>query len=142
MGEDIKGDALLKLIPQRPPMVMIDTVLEVSEDSALCALTIREDNIFCSKEGLFEEAGVIEHIAQAAAVMVGYETYKQNLSVPIGFIASIDKLKCFLKPTKGSVIETRITTIQRVSDIVVVSGEVTDAGKRVAECKMKFYIKS
>jgi len=136
----IQGDSLFKLIPQRPPMVMIDALLDVSDDSALCTLAISNDNIFCSKEGLFEEAGLIEHIAQSAAAMVGYEYYKQNQPAPIGFIASVDRLECFYKPATGSVIETKITTIQRVSDIMVVSGVVTERGNKVAQCNMKFYI--
>ena len=138
----LKGEDLLKLIPQRAPMVMIDSLLEIGEDNALCALTISEDNIFCLKEGCFEESGLIEHIAQSAAAMVGYEYYSQGLPAPIGFIASIDKFELFLKPQIGSVIETRITTIQKVSEIVVVNGVVTEGGERVAQCNMKFYIKS
>ena len=140
-SNEIRGEELLRLIPQRAPMVMIDALLEVAEDSALCALTISEDNIFCSKDGLFEEAGLIEHIAQSAAAMVGYEYYKQNLPAPIGFIASVDKLEIFLKPAKGAVIETKITVVQRVSDIVVVNGVVTGNGSKIAQCNMKFYIK-
>ena len=141
MSEQITGEELLKFIPQRIPMVMIDTIIEVEEESALCALTIKEDNTFCSEEGLFEETGLIEHIAQSAAAMVGYDYYKKSLPAPIGFIASVDKMELFFNPKAGSVIETKITTLQKVSEIVVVNGVVTGEGAIVAKCNMKFYIK-
>jgi len=44
------GQEILDLIPQRPPMVMIDTLYSVTDHNALSGLTILEENIFL-KEG-------------------------------------------------------------------------------------------
>jgi predicted hotdog family 3-hydroxylacyl-ACP dehydratase len=59
-------------IPQREPIVMIHNLVEVSDEHAVTQLTIEPDNVFVT-EGYFAEPGLVENIAQTAAVHVGYQ---------------------------------------------------------------------
>ena len=59
----IQGEGIFTLIPQRPPIVMVDSFCGIENDCSYSGLTITADNIFC-QDGKFQEAGVIEHIAQ------------------------------------------------------------------------------
>ena len=43
----ISGEEILKLIPQRPPIVMVDTFCGIEDNSSYSGLTITSDNIFC-----------------------------------------------------------------------------------------------
>ena len=54
----LKGEGLYKLIPQRPPIVMVDTFFEADAVSATTGLTIKTDNIFCLDDTL-QEPGLI-----------------------------------------------------------------------------------
>lgn len=66
-----QGEELFRLIPQRPPMVMIDRFYGIEEDTSWSGLTVTTDNLFC-RDGVLQETGIIEHIAQSAAARVGY----------------------------------------------------------------------
>ncbi len=54
----ISGEEILKLIPQRPPIVMVDTFCSLEDNSSYSGLTITSDNIFC-RDGRLQEAGII-----------------------------------------------------------------------------------
>lgn len=58
-----EGDELFQLLPQRPPMVMIDRFFGIENTISFSGLTLTSDNLFC-KEGVLQETGIIEHIAQ------------------------------------------------------------------------------
>jgi len=41
----VTGEAVLQMIPQKPPMAMIDTIIDVNAQKAKTALTITVENI-------------------------------------------------------------------------------------------------
>ena len=69
-----EGEQLLKFIPQRSPMVMIDKLYFSDAEKCVTGLNISEENIFC-RDGFFREPGLIENMAQTAAVHAGYNTH-------------------------------------------------------------------
>ncbi|WP_411766906.1 hypothetical protein [Winogradskyella sp. A3E31] len=85
-------DLIKKLIPHREPMIMVDGLHHYSEKEAIASLTVREDNLFIA-DGMFSESGLIEHMAQTAALHAGYKFYTKNESAREGFIASIKKFE-------------------------------------------------
>ena len=60
-----------ELIPQRPPILLVDGLESVEGDTAVSTLTVRADNCFTDEEGVLSEAGVVEHIAQSASALAG-----------------------------------------------------------------------
>lgn len=136
----ISGEEILKLIPQRPPIVMVDTFCGIEDNSSYSGLTITSDNIFC-QDGRLQEAGIIEHIAQSAAARIGYIYLQQNETVPLGFIGSVDKLTIHRLPEVGQELFTEITVIQEVFDITLVAARVSTAEGITAECRMKIFLK-
>ena len=88
----VQGEGMLNLIPQRPPIVMVDSFFGIEENHSYSGLTVTADNIFC-ETGKLQEAGIIEHIAQSAAARIGFLYTRQGEKVPLGFIGSVDKLK-------------------------------------------------
>ena len=63
----IEGEALREILPQKFPMVMVDKLLFSDEKTAVSGFTILADNIFC-ENGFFTQAGMLENIAQTAAI--------------------------------------------------------------------------
>ena len=43
----IQGEGILNLIPQRPPIVMVDSFFGIEENHSYSGLTVTADNIFC-----------------------------------------------------------------------------------------------
>lgn len=136
----IHGEGILGLIPQRPPIVMVDSFFGIEENCSYSGLTITSDNIFC-EEGKLQEPGIIEHIAQSAAARIGFIYTRQGAQVPLGFIGSVDKLKIYNLPEVGIKLFTEITVVQEVFDITLVSAQVKAGEELIAECRMKIFIK-
>ena len=132
----LEGDEVIALIPQKAPIVMVDTLYECLPEKALTGLTIRNDNIFC-EDGLFREPGIIEHIAQSAALKAGYEQSTKNISPTIGYIGSVKNFVLSFLPRTGDRLTTTVTVLHVVGDVVVLNGRVEFEGKTVAECEMK-----
>ncbi len=135
----IADTAVLDYIPQRPPIVMVDEFFGIDGNLSVSALTIKEDNIFC-KNGMFSDCGIIEHVAQSAALRVGY-IYKSNKQdVPLGYIGSVNNFKVHSLPKIGDKITTHINVLQEVMGITLIEAKTTTTEKIVAECKMKIFI--
>ncbi|MDR1055411.1 MAG: hydroxymyristoyl-ACP dehydratase [Prevotellaceae bacterium] len=141
---DIQGDDILSLIPQRPPMVVVDRLYGLNDIGCLglhSCLTILPDNLFC-ESGVFVEAGIIEHMAQSAAARVGYRYMLENVAVPIGFIASVDKFKLYRLPHIGDILDTVINDIHSVDNIKLIEVITSINGELIAKCRMKIFMKT
>ncbi len=108
-------------------------------------MLITEQNIFCA-DGFFREPGLIENMAQTAAVHAGYNSSTQAKEgdykgVPIGFIGAIKDLKIHFLPAVNSEITTEIKITHRIFDATVVNAFVSSNGQTVAECELKIFIK-
>lgn len=136
----IEGSNILDLIPQRPPIVMVDKFYGIDEANSYTGLTITLDNIFV-ENGKFKEPGIIEHIAQSAAARIGYICQQTNVPVPLGFIGSVDKLTIHSLPLVGKELYTEIKIIQEVAEITLIGAIVKSEDSLVAECRMKIFLK-
>lgn len=137
----VSRDHILDYIPQRPPMVMIDELVEASDDHAITRLTVRHDNLFVDDERL-TEPGMIENIAQTAAAQVGYQCSQKHIPVPIGYIAAIKNLRIGDMPKLNSQITTSIRVTNHVLDVTVAEGKIEQDGMVCCECEMRIFIKS
>ncbi len=135
----ISDDEVLEFIPQRAPIVMVDEFFGVEDNLSVSALTVTEDNIFC-EFGALGECGVIEHIAQSAALRVGYLYRTAGREVPIGFIGSVNKFKIYGLPKVSQKLMTEIRVEQEVMNITLISAVVKVEQRVIAECMMKIFL--
>lgn len=135
----ISGNELLELIPQRPPVVMIDKFLYSDETTSISGLTIPSTCVFCENE-LLSESGLVENIAQTAAAGVGYECKRENKKVPLGFIASIKNLEIFSLPPIGAELRTEVKIINQVMDVTIIVGTVKMNETLLAQCEMRIFL--
>lgn len=132
---------IIQYIPQRAPVVMVHELLEVDETNAKTNLTIQDENIFVA-EGVLAECGLIENIAQTAAVHVGFLCRQQNIPVPIGYIAMVKELEIFRQPAVNETVQTSIRLINKVMDITLVGGTVTMGEDVICTCELRIFTKS
>ena len=132
---------VIELIPQRYPMVMVDGLIYNDEITTISKLSIFKDNIFCSN-GYFNEAGLIENIAQTAALRSGYEAMKSNEEPTVGFIGSVKKMKIYELPKDNDIIHTKVTILTRLMNVLIIKGEVMVNSKIIAEGEMNIFLQS
>lgn len=138
---NITGPDILSLIPQRPPMVMVDEFGGIAPDGrSWTALTVREDNVFYAG-GSLAAPGIVEHIAQSAAARAGFLHMRENRPVPEGFIASVEKMKFSLNlPKDGDRLETSVEVLADIFNMSLVHAVCRNGSETVAEGNMKIYL--
>ena len=134
----VEKDNILQFIPQRPPIVMVDCLLSSNEDSSVSQFEISEDNIFCS-DGYFTEPGIIENMAQTAALRAGYQAKSNNEKVKVGFIGAVKKLNINKLPLIGSIIETTVHITNQFGNVGLLTARTHQNGELLAEAEMSIF---
>ncbi len=130
------------LLPQKPPIVMVDLLLEYTDVTAKTRFFIKEDNLFVHN-GLMHEEGLLENIAQTAAahaVMLNATTGINNHA--IGFIGAMSKVEIRHLPRANSTIETELTILHQIQNVTIIAGIVKQEGQILASSEMKVFVKS
>ena len=131
---------ITQYIPQRFPIVMIHDLVEASDTHAVTNLSIEPDNVFVSN-GFFAEPGLVENIAQTAAVHIGFQCASKNIPIPIGYIAAIRSLKIKNLAPVGKTVKTTIRITNKVLELTVVEGKVELDGEELCSCEMRIFAK-
>lgn len=133
------GTDLLQWIPQRAPMVLIDTVWSVDETQATTSLTVQEATIFC-QNGQLHAPALAENIAQTAAVQAGYLAQQQGIEPPVGFIGALKNLTITALPLVGEVLHTQITVEHQILNFTLLKGISKVGARLIAEVEMKIFV--
>lgn len=122
-------------------MVMVDKLFECNDQKALTGLEIMHDNIFVRK-GQFSESGLIENIAQSAALMTGWlaiHRQKGEQKIPMGVIGAVKDFQVYFLPEVNSEMITQIEVLYRIANAAIVNGKVRVNDRLAAECELKIF---
>ncbi|OUL63816.1 hypothetical protein B8T70_03015 [Flavobacterium sp. AJR] len=129
-------EAVENLLPQKFPFVMVDKMFSFDESSLVAGLKIQSENIF-SENGIFLEAGLIEHMAQSVALHTGYVFFLKQEKAPTGYIGSIKQIDIKKLPSVNDEIQSTITIIQEFAGITLVDIVTTLNNEEIANGQMK-----
>lgn len=127
------------LLPQQRPFIMIDRLLSCDAMVTETEFQVRKDNLFY-REGVLQEAGIIENIAQTCAARIGYFNKINQAEVRVGFIGALRNLVIRDLPRTNEILKTRIEVVNEVMALTLVQATVRCNGQLVAECEMKIAI--
>ena len=125
-----------RLIPQKPPFVMIDRLVAAGLNTATGELAIRNENIF-SDNGYLREPGLMEFMAQTAAAYTGYRKIASNEAVTEGYIGSVKNLEIFFLPPTGSLIFSEIIIENEIAGYTIITAKVRFRDDIIASCEMR-----
>jgi predicted hotdog family 3-hydroxylacyl-ACP dehydratase len=129
-------EAVENLLPQKFPFVMVDKMFSFTKTSLVTGLKIESENIFL-ENGVFLEAGLIEHMAQSVALHTGYTFFLKQEKAPIGYIGSIKQINIKKLPNSNDEIQSSITIIQEFAGITLVDIVTTLNNEEIANGQMK-----
>lgn len=135
---------IINLIPQKPPMIMVDKLIEFNSDRFLSGFYINEENVLV-RDGHLSEAGLIENVAQSAALMTGWETKQKSLgngTAQIGVIGGIKNMEINFLPEVHSELNTEIFVVHEVLNASIIIGTVKVGDKVCMTCEMKIFLTS
>ncbi len=113
---------IMTLLPQRPPMVMVDRLLHCDPVLTETELTIRPDNIMV-EDGHLAEIGLLENVAQTCAARMGYINLSSGKEVRVGVIGALRDMEIHARPKVGSTITTRIEVSDEVFGMTLAQAE-------------------
>jgi len=129
---------IIPLIPQKAPFVMVGKLLYTDETSTRSSFLINADNVFV-KNNIFQEAGLLENIAQTAALGAGYTAKKENRPVISGYIGAVKGFEIFGLPKVNDELITEVTIENRIFDVTVLIGKIWHNDTLLACCEMKVF---
>ena len=136
----IDSKEIQNLIPQKAPMLMVDGLVEHNESSLVSRLILSENNLFC-KGGYFYEPGLVENMAQTAALRSGYEAFLKNEKPKVGFIGSLKNITIHELPKDKDVLQTKLTVLNELLQALIIRCEVFVEKKLMAEGEMTIFLK-
>ena len=132
----LEKEAVENLLPQKFPFVMVDTLHAFNETSLVSGLKIKNENIFFDN-GIFLEAGLIEHMAQSVALHTGYDFFLRNEKAPTGYIGSIKEIAIKKLPKIDDTIQSTVTILQEFAGVTLVNIVTTLHNEEIANGQMK-----
>lgn len=111
-------EILLQCIPQRDPIVMVDQLIQYSENQLIAGHFVKKDRLFTTN--VLTEPGLIEHMAQSVALHTGYSYFIKQENAPVGYIGSISQLVINRLPKIDENITTYVQIIQEFGGITLV----------------------
>lgn len=129
---------IIPLIPQKPPFVMVGKLIHVDDNHTRSSFLINRDNVFVMNNQ-FLEAGLMENIAQTAALRAGYTAQIESKPVVVGYIGAVSGFEVYGLPRVDDEITTEITVENQIFDITVLSGRVWHNENLLAKCEMKLF---
>lgn len=126
-------------IPQRPPFVFIDTIVEVSAAHAVTQLTISADCPLVEGNHL-SLAGLMEHAAQSCAARAGWVQRQQGEDVKVGYIGAIKQIEATRLPQVGETLVTEAQVLQEVLNICLIRCTTCVDSEPIATTTLKLAI--
>ncbi len=118
-------------IPHRPPFLLVDEIVERTEDRIVCRKTFHEDEwFFAGHYPTFPIApGVLlcEAAMQAGAILLAQFVQPAEGSIPVAAGMSNVRFRRMVKP--GDTIEMEVTLTDRISKAWFLSGRVSCGGQ-------------
>ncbi len=131
-------------LPHRKPMVVLDKVIKVDSDSAVCESYVSAEGVlgsFIEEDGTLPAVFSLELISQALGVWSGYTAQQNHLSeAPLGMIMSVRNLNCAKqKFAKDSVLTTKIRVLMNDGVIGSCEGSVFEGEELVCSGVVNAY---
>ena len=127
---------ITKLIPHRPPVVLVDKVLHSSQEDTETLFEIRDDNIFL-EEGHLTVAGLIENMAQSCACRMGCKCMAANAPVKIGVVGEIKHFTVERLPRLGEVLNTHVCILEEILNLTLAGVTVLIGDQTIATARIK-----
>lgn len=118
---------------------MVDTAEYLrGDEELLCSLLVQASTPFVVN-GVLDECGLIEHIAQTVALGSGYLDWQLGKPPTVGYIASLDNLTFTRRPAMDERVTTHVQVIQRLGTLRLAEVESRVGEEVVAHGKIKVY---
>lgn len=129
-----------QLVPHRPPMLLIDQLVEFKEGHGVTEACIPRDSLMVDEDGYIEPSVMIELIAQGYAAVRGFEDLLDKKSVAKGFLVGISHFEIMKRIQAGKKLRITAQTPTYLGDFALADSEVFCEGQCVALGTIKLWM--
>ena len=86
--------AVRELLPHGPSMILIDRIMDCSDEFVECAVVVGEKDVGMSRNGSAPNWVGLEYMAQTAAVLAGLLARGKGDTVRTGFVVGSRRIEC------------------------------------------------
>lgn len=130
-----------KLIPHRPPMRMIDELLEAGHGFGRARVRFGLDHMGVA-DGFVLEAALVECVAQTMAAALGYTALQErgeNEEPTLGMLTGVSDFAIHRRPEAGSTLLIEAHELKKLGQMRLISARVSCEDRIVAEGQLKIY---
>jgi hypothetical protein len=125
-------------------MIMVDELLEHDTERTVTRFAVEKNNLF-AENGFFTEPGLIENMAQSAALRTGWigmlkAQKAEEYHPPVGVIGAVKDFVLHHIPGIPVYLQTEIREIASFSNATMVKASVHAEGALLAEAELKIFI--
>jgi radical SAM protein with 4Fe4S-binding SPASM domain len=128
-----------RFLPQKAPMRVVDTLVEIGERRAEVTTTITEDMIFAGDDGILDEVLYLELLAQAIASEGSFNQTGSSLSGLQGLLLGAKKLEILEPARVGDTLNISVCKFARLGDFGIVKGEIRKGNTVLARGEIKIW---
>jgi predicted hotdog family 3-hydroxylacyl-ACP dehydratase len=132
---------LEELLPHRPPMILLDWLVEWAPRRARCAVTLRPDSPFM-ENGRVRAVVAVEYMAQAIAACAGMEARQEGRPPGAGFLVGARDLELAVDHlSAGDALEVEAEYLQGNEQLASFRCRVRRGGRPVAAAVINVYLR-
>lgn len=132
---------ITKLMLHRPPMLLVDKVLEVINGKfARTLFEIKSDNIFLDKNNVLKRAAQIEIMAQALAAANAFDSKQNNKPTQKGFLVMLKNINFYNDAKCGDILECHINIVDFIAQTHIAQSKLfKQDGTLLSEGEIRIY---
>ena len=133
--------AVETLLPHRPPMLLVERIVDVAEKTGVAQAQVPADHLFLRQDGTLSPEVYCELIAQGFGVCESWRRIQKGLTIDGGgFLASLRDVQFFAPARAGDTLTIRTEKTEECFDTHIVFGEVFRKDKKLAQATIYIYM--
>lgn len=129
-----------ELIPHRPPMRLVERLLEVDGKNGIVEAQIGPAALLIDADGMLEDLALVEIMAQSYATLKGYIDRRDQLPLRQGFLVGIKRIVRHASVQADDLLQVHIRSIAELDDFAVAEAEIRRGDEVIAEGDVKVWI--
>ncbi|MHB8835513.1 MAG: hypothetical protein ACYC9Y_07380 [Candidatus Methylomirabilia bacterium] len=129
-----------RLLPQRPPMLLLDRLLSCTPTEGTADTLISPGNLFRLPDDTIHAAALFELMAQAYAAVHGYQNTLAGKPVSIGYLAGITRAVVHGAARVGDRLVVSVRQTALVQPFIRAEARVVREGETLAEGELTLFV--
>lgn len=123
----------------KPPMLLVDKVLEENGKRAKTSFAVKHDSIFLDENGIFARPALIEIAAQSFAAADIFQRTVRGTNLKKGFLVSVRDFKFIADAKSGDEIICSIEETNEIAQLHIVEVELHANNARIAFGEIRIF---